>query len=65
MTIDFLRPGMYVLMAAIPVIGFGIGWLVGTYAHKGTGYKIQGMTDQEIRGLMETLRKKAMVPDYK
>jgi hypothetical protein len=42
-----------------------VGMLIGHAAHKGKTYKLQGMTQEEMRGLMETLRKHAMVPNYK
>jgi len=58
-------PGAVLVMIAIAGGGAGLGMLIGHAAHKGKTYKVQGMTPGERRGLMETLRKQAMVPDYK
>ena len=58
-------PGAVLFMVLIAGGGTGLGMLIGHAAHKGKTYKIQGMTQDERRGLMETLRKQAMVPDYK
>jgi hypothetical protein len=58
-------PGAILFMVLIAGGGTGLGMLIGHAAHKGKTYKIQGMTQDEKHGLMETLRKKAMVPDYK
>jgi len=58
-------PGAVLFMVLIAGGGTGLGMLIGHAAHKGKTYKIQGMTQEEMRGLMETLRKHAMVPNYK
>ncbi len=58
-------PGAVLVMIAIAGGGAGLGMLIGHAAHKGKTYKVQGMTQGERHGLMETLRKQAMVPDYK
>jgi hypothetical protein len=60
-----LVPGALLIMLLVACGGAGGGMLIGNAAHKGKTYKIKGMTPEEIRGLMETLRKKALVPDYK
>lgn len=60
-----LAPGAVLVMVLIAGGGTGLGMLIGHAAHKGKTYKIQGMTQEEMRGLMETLRKHAMVPNYK
>ena len=59
-----LRPGMYAVMILVPAALGGLGAGIGHAAHKGITYHIKGMSDDELRGLLEKLRKKAMVPDY-
>jgi hypothetical protein len=61
----FVTPGAILLTVLIAAGGTGAGMLIGHAAHNGKTYKVRGMTDQELRGLLETLRKKAMVPNYK
>jgi len=56
---------MIALTCAVVAAGIVGGMLIGNAAHKGKTYKIPGMTPEEIRGLMENLKKKARVPDYK
>lgn len=61
----FFTPGAIAVMGLIAAGAGAAGMLIGYVAHNGKTYNVRGMTPEQTRGLMETLRKKAMVPDYK
>ena len=58
-------PGAILVMVLIAGGGALTGMLIGHAVYKGKTYNVRGMTPEQTAGLMQTLRKKAMVPDYK
>ena len=66
------EPGVYTAAeqrrdALLPygVGGFGVGALIGVACGIDKRFKIDGRSEHEVREVLEKLRKKARVPDYK
>ncbi|HVP90275.1 MAG TPA: hypothetical protein VMS75_03555 [Terriglobales bacterium] len=58
-------PGAYLVMGLVLAGGGVAGMLIGHTVHKGRTYNVEEMTQEQERGFIESLRKKAVVPDYK